>query len=151
MKKIQFLAIMVSLMIGLASCSKDDSGYGSNTTGGNTATTSSIITKGSWRITYFSDSGIDRTTIFSGYAFTFDSSGAVAATNGSSVTNGTWNSFTSTTDNQNKFMVSFGVTPPPLNALKNEWTIIEMSATRIRMQKNSVLAGHIDYLVIEKI
>jgi|SRR6218665_52561 len=45
---------------------------------------------GTWRIDSYSDGGTDETSHFTGYNFTFSSSDAVTATNGTVTNTGTW-------------------------------------------------------------
>ena len=48
------------------------------------------ISAGTWRITYFNDSGNDETNHFTGYNFTFASGNLLTATNGTLTHTGSW-------------------------------------------------------------
>lgn len=86
MKKINLITnILLALLVNfsITSCSTDDE---NDTTlqeniENNTQT-------GTWRITKFIDSGIDKTTDLSSYTFTFNNSGALGAFDGTNNFNG---------------------------------------------------------------
>ena len=116
---------------------------------GSTMQTSTVVTQGTWKITYFNDSGSDQTTNYTGYTFAFVSGGSAGAILGSVVTNGTWNSYND--DSQNKLYLSFGSTAP-LAKLKSDWHIVEETTVKIRMEDTSGGGnGSTDFLTIERI
>ena len=78
-------SILLVTLIGifsLSSCKKKDDKIKNEMTDN--------IQSGSWRVTNFIDSGNDETNNFSGFNFTFNSSGQVTAINGSTTHTGTW-------------------------------------------------------------
>ncbi len=145
MKRIQLIGFITAMVLGsFTSCTKD------STSSTSTAiATSTVLLQGSWKITYFNDSGTDKTTSFSGYIFTFVTGGSMSALNGSVVYNGSWT--THNDDSENKLFLDFGATPPPLDGLKHDWQIIEKTSVKIRLQDVSGGAGATDYLTFEKI
>ena len=141
---ISTIALLLLFTTTFISCSKDD-----NSSSSTTMQTSTVITQGTWKITFFNDSGTDQTANYTGYTFTFVNGGSAAAILGSVVTNGTWNSYND--DSQNKLYLSFGSTPP-LSKLKVDWHIVEETSAKIRMEDTSGGGnGTTDYLTIERI
>lgn len=93
---------------------------------------SQVASSGSWRVTLFTNSGTDETVNFSGYTFTFSSSGTVTAVKNGASQSGTWSVNTSS----NKFNIELGPkTAPnlPLGELTDDWKILSTSATEIRL------------------
>lgn len=87
-------------------------------------------TSGTWRVTLFSERGVDETTDFAGYSFTFSSNGTVTAVNGANSKSGTWSSSSS------KFNIDLGPktdSNKPLGELTDDWQIISVSETEIRL------------------
>ena len=145
MKKLQLMLIIMSVVMGsFSSCSKD-----STTTPGTTTATSTILLQGTWKITYFNDSGTDGTANYNGYIITFVSGGSVSVINGSIVYNGSWS--THNDDSQNKLYMNFGTTTSPMVELQKDWHLIEKTNVKIRMEDISGGAGGTDYLTIERI
>jgi hypothetical protein len=145
MKRIQMMAITMALVLGsFTSCTKNST---DNTV--TSTATSTILLQGTWKITYFSDSGTDETAMFNGYIFTFVTGGSVSAINGSLVSNGSWTTYND--DSQNKLSLDFGVTTAPLANLKHDWNIIEKTSIKISFQDISGGTGKTAYLTFEKI
>jgi hypothetical protein len=61
-----------------------------------------IAKAGTWRITYFWDTDKDETNNFTGYSFTFGSSGVLTATKGSTVITGSWSMTDSNSNDDSK-------------------------------------------------
>ncbi|MGG9963704.1 hypothetical protein [Ferruginibacter sp. SUN106] len=144
MKKIISLSIIALLLsTTFISCSKDVTTSSSTTT-----PTSTVVTQGTWKITYYNDSGADETTNYTGYTFAFTTGGSVSAILGSFVTNGTWTSYND--DSQNKLYLNFGSTVP-LSKLKVDWHIIEKTSIKIRLEDVSGGGSGTDYLTLERL
>lgn len=96
---------------------------------------------GTWRVTLFTDNGKDETSDFSGYIFTFDSNGtAIAAKGGGISKNGSW----SVSSSSKKFNLNFGVKSDankPLGELTDNWEIISVSATEIKLKDDNDASG----------
>ena len=78
-------AALMLLLAGLftfSSCAKDDERLEEKITNN--------ITQGTWYISNFDDSTVDKTDNFDGYNFTFTRAGVLTATKGASVAVGTW-------------------------------------------------------------
>lgn len=111
------------------------------------------VTAGTWRITYFNDSGVDETANFSGYNFTFAPSGTLTATNGSTTYTGTW-SITDSNSNDDSaddldFNINFNLTND-FQDLNDDWDITSHSSSKIELIDISGGNGGTDYLTFTK-
>ena len=75
MKKIKLIPLLAMIfMINVASmCSNDDDSPNTPNSADPTPVINTV-TQGTWRITFFEDSGVNETYHFTGYNFTFGSS-----------------------------------------------------------------------------
>jgi hypothetical protein len=111
----------------------------------------SIVTSGTWRITYYYDTDKEETTTFTGFNFTFAT--ALTATKGSTTHTGTW-SISDTNSNDDTmddlhFNIAF-TAPPDFEDLSDDWDILEVTDTRIKLIDLSGGNGGTDYLTFEK-
>lgn len=100
-----------------------------------------IVTTGEWYVNYFFDD-IDETGDFAPYTFTFNTDGSAQASTNNGNTAGTWSFITGSSIN--KFDLFFGDLDP-LDELDEDWEIIEVSETIIRLKDISG-DGSTDYL-----
>lgn len=111
------------------------------------------IQSGSWRVTKFIDSGNDETNNFSGFNFTFNSSGQVTVSNGSTTHTGTWSiSDSNSNDDSNDdlhFNLQFNLTNG-FEDLNDDWDISSQSENKIELIDISGGNGGTDYLTFEK-
>jgi len=143
--------ISIALLLFVAfACSDDDS-----STNISKDSIASIASSGTWRITYFYDTDEDETSSYSGYNFTFGSS-ALTATNGANTYTGTW-SVTDSNSNDDSmddlhFNIAFNSPPAPASFedLSDDWDIIEVTDTKIKLIDVSGGNGGTDYLTFEK-
>lgn len=143
MKTTQILAITtVMLALGFSACTKNDDSANPPATG-----TANIVQQGPWRVTLYSSNGTDEVNHFTGYLFTFNSNGTVAAVNNSSSINGTWNP--GTDDSQQKLYLNFG-TSLLFEDINDDWHILEKTSTKIRLEDVSGGNGGTDLLTFEK-
>lgn len=143
MKKYIFLFSIISFITLTSSmCSKEDDSSSSSS-----SNISNIVQSGSWKITYFNDSGTDKTTLFSGYNFTFNSNGSLDAVYSSATVSGTWTD--GTDDSQSKLYITFSSSP--FDKLSNDWHITEQSSVKIRLEDVSGGNGGTDYLTFERL
>jgi hypothetical protein len=128
-KKINQITLLIfAIATMIVSCKKDD-----NSTPSTPATnTTTIITSGSWRVSFYHESNDDHTSNYNGYTFTFNSNGTMTATNSGGTTNGTW----SNDDSQNEFHISIG-SSSPLSDLSNGWLIISKTSTEIDLKDDN--------------
>lgn len=152
MKKLKLIPILAALfMLNVASmCSNDDNTSNTNTVQNQVVSTA---TSGTWRITYFNDSGTIKTTQFNGYNFTFGSSNVLTASNGSNTFTGTWSVTDSNSSddsiNDLDFNILF-VSPAHYADLSDDWDIQSRTDTKIELIDVSGGNGGTDYLTFEK-
>jgi len=153
MKAKQFLyrsILFLGVFIFITSCSSDDDDT-SNTTTQNQLQNN--VQSGTWRITNFIDSGTDETYHFTGYQFTFNSSGVLTADNGSVSYDGIWsitNSSSSSNSNSDlDFNIYFNLTND-FEELNDDWDILSQSTTKIELMDVSGGNGGTDYLTFQK-
>lgn len=159
MKKVFYFGLVMLLSVTLFSaCTSDDDSSSDNSQ--QIAQIEGIVEAGTWRITNFNDSGQDETSDFTGYSFTFASSGTLTASNGTTTLDGTWSitndSSSSSDDDSNddddiEFNIFFPV--PDTNDfedLNDDWDIVSTSATRIELIDVSGGNGGTDRLTFEK-
>lgn len=151
MKSLKITRIFASLLLMLfvASCSKEDDNQGNSTQ----SQIQTNLQSGTWRITKFIDSGTDETNHFSGYNFTFNTSGVLNANNGTNSYNGTW-SITDSNSNDDSlndldFNIFFNLTNS-FEDLNDDWDILSHSSTKIELIDISGGNGGTDYLTFEK-
>ena len=153
MKKFKLISILsLVFVINVASmCSDDDDN--------NTADPSpviNIVSQGTWRITLYEDSGVNETTNYSNYIFTFGPNGVLTAANTTTFT-GAWsvtadNSTDDSPDSDLDFNILF-TTPAPasfVDDLSDDWDIVSYTATKIELVDVSGGNGGTDYLTFEK-
>lgn len=145
---IAILACLISLLT-FVSCKKDDSSPNNNIQN----TVQSNVQSGNWRITKFIDSGTDETNLFTGYNFTFNSSGVLNANNGTNNYDGAWsitdNNVNDDSQDDLDFNIIFNLTNN-FQDLVNDWDFISQSSTKIELIDISGGNGGIDYLTFEK-
>jgi hypothetical protein len=144
MKSINLAILGIFSLLLVLSCTKDNI---------NIAEVKSNVQTGTWRITKFIDSGKDETNYFTGYNFTFNSSGVLNANNGTNNYNGTW-SITDSNSNDDSpndldFNIYFNLTNNFLD-LNDDWDFISQSSTKIELIDVSGGNGGTDYLTFEK-
>jgi hypothetical protein len=107
------------------------------------------MSDGSWKITKYSDDGVDETSQFSAYTFTFDSNGTVSTGDFS----GTWStSEDNSNDDSNSdvdFNIAFAVSNN-LDDLTDDWEITSQTKDKLELQDVSGGNGGTDYLTFEK-
>jgi hypothetical protein len=145
--QLSFCAILLNLVF---SCSNDSS---SNNSVDPTPVINTVKT-GTWRITFYEDSGVNETTNFTGYNFTFAPSSVLTATNGSNTYTGTWsvtidNSGDDSPSNDLDFNIAF-TSPVNFADLTDDWNILERTDTKIKLVHVSGGNGGTDYITFEK-
>ena len=140
MKKILLIPVLLMMLCGLGSCSKSNDSTA-------IIPTSSIITVGNWKITYFVDNGSDHTSNYAGLKLIFISNGTVTSSNDLFSVNGTWVASLNTED---KLLLNFN-TGLQMEQLNHDWHILEKTSIKLRMEDVSGGGGGTRYLTIEKI
>lgn len=143
------LVLMLSFTM-LVSCStSDDSSDDSN----NTQTVVNTAQSGNWVITYYYDSDHEETSNFSGYTFTFGSNGVLTATNGGTTVTGTWSVTNSNSNDDSPNDMHFNIffsSPANFADLSDDWEIISVTSTKIRLTDVSGGNGGTDFLTFDK-
>jgi len=150
--KLSLLAFGFLCLLLFMSCSNDDDSSSNNNVQNDIE---SHVQSGTWRISNFVDSGADETSDFTGYNFTFESSGILNANNGSNDFNGTWSvtnndsNDDSPDDNDLDFNINFNLTND-FEDLNDDWDIVSQSANKIELTDVSGGNGGTDFLTFEK-
>ena len=119
-----------------------------------------IVQAGEWQITYFNDSGNNETAHFSGFSFSFNDDGSLAATSGMVTHTGLWNitddhgNSNDDDDNHHSDDIDFNIdfnSPDHFEELSEDWDIISITDTRIELIHISGGNGGIDYLTFERL
>lgn len=105
----------------------------------------SILTDGTWHVSYFFNNG-DETSNYNGYNFTFNSNGTVVAVKGTSTIGGTWSTFVNS--GQDILLLKFD--DSKLEELEDDWKITEYITTKVRLKNESSSSGETDYLYFTK-
>jgi hypothetical protein len=141
------MAILINLFF---SCSNDSSSSNSV----DPTPVVNTVNKGTWRITFYEDSGVNETSNFTGYNFTFGPNSVLTATNGTNTYLGTWsvtsdNSGDDSPSNDLDFNIAFS-SPSNFEELTEDWNIIERTDTKIKLVHVSGGNGGTDYITFEK-
>lgn len=148
MKKrtLYFVAIGFILSSMLASCSKDDVKTKNEIT--------DDMTSGTWKITYFNDSGDDETSNFTAYTFEFNENGDLKANSSSNNYTGSWSVTDSNSDDDSSddlhFNIQFNLSNE-FEDLNDDWDILEHTESKLRLEDVSGGNGGTDLLTFEKI
>ncbi|MBK5213295.1 MAG: hypothetical protein JJE55_06520 [Flavobacteriaceae bacterium] len=121
----------------ISNCSSNGGGFPSNF--------ETILTSGSWFVTYFFDDQ-DETSDFAGYEFTFATNNSAQAVSTTNTVDGTWSLTNSNTPDLNLF---FG-NNDPFDELDEEWDIIEATQDIIKLKHISGSDGSVDFLTYER-
>lgn len=132
-------------MLVMVSCKKDDIKQKENI--------ESQVSTGTWKISYFSDSGVNETVNFNGYNFEFKSDGTLTASNGTNTYNGTWSvtDSNSSDDSPNDldFNINFNLTND-FEDLNDDWDIISHTDSKLELNDVSGGNGGTDLLTFTK-
>ncbi|AUC78253.1 hypothetical protein CW736_02015 [Nonlabens sp. MB-3u-79] len=113
----------------------------------------SNLQSGTWRVTRFIDSGTDETNHFTGYLFTFNSSGVVNANNGTNNYVGSWSITDSNSADDSQEDLDFNINFNLIidfEDLNDDWDFISQSSTKIELIDISGGNGGADYLTLEQ-
>lgn len=153
MKKLKLIPLLALVfLLNVASmCSSDDDNSNSSQ---DPTPVINTVNQGTWRITFFEDSGNNETNHFTGYNFTFASGNVLSATNGTNTYNGVWSvtnddSNDDSPSNDLDFNIAFSA-PADFTDLTEDWNIITYTATKIQLIHVSGGNGGTDYLTFEK-
>jgi hypothetical protein len=117
-----------------------------NTGGNATPELTSVLTSGSWNISYCFYDNQDKTNYYAGYNFTFNTNGTVTAIKNTIQVNGTWQ--IENDGSIKKLVLHFD--GDTLNYIEEDWKVIEFTANIIRTRHGSNGGGENDYLTLSK-
>ena len=119
-------------------------------------------TSGSWVVARFEEDGVDQTSNFFGYSFTFDIDGILNVAKVDLLVTGSWSITSDSNSNYNDdssldadsnddvdFNIFFSSTSN-FEELSEDWEIVSYTETRIELKHVSGGDGSIDVLVFEK-
>lgn len=142
---IKYLVGALALILSVTSCKKDDVKQ--------KEAIESEIADGSWRISFFNDSGSNETANFNGYNFTFNNDGSLSASNGSNTYSGTWSITDSNSDDDSAddldFNINFNLTND-FEDLNDDWDIVSHTSTELKLIDVSGGNGGTDELTFVK-
>jgi hypothetical protein len=112
-----------------------------------------IMQEGTWRISYYYDTSVDETAIYSNYTYEFDPSSILSATDGANSFSGTWgiidtDPFVDTLPDLN-FNILFS-SPPSFAKLSANWKVIEATDTKVKLSSTGGSNGGTDYLTFDR-
>lgn len=140
----------LGIILPIFSCSSDDNNSNNSLI---QEEIQSNVESGTWRITSFIDSGTDETNHFTGYNFTFNTSGVLNANNATNNYDGTWSITDSNSNDDSQDDLDFNITFNLTNdfeELNDDWDFISHTSTKIELIDISGGNGGIDYLTFEK-
>src|SRR3989338_5807762 len=128
MKIMKLLAMSVVGLFAMSACKKDDVKA--------IEAIESEMASGTWRITRYIDSGNDETSNYTGYNFTFSSSGTLTATNGTTSYGGTWSVTDSNSNDDSEDDVDFNIylsATGNFEDLNDDWDISSLSSSSLSL------------------
>jgi hypothetical protein len=145
-----YISIFVLLFLTFSSCKKEDV----NATNPATDSTSTPqidntpMQQGKWKVILFQEGSNVETASFSGYEFTFQDNGGVVAQKDARRVTGGW--IMGSGNRYGKFILAFGQTDP-FEDISEDWTILEKTPTRLRLEHISGGDGSKELLTFEKL
>jgi hypothetical protein len=146
--------LMASLLV--TSCDDKNDDTGNDTAAKITEVSNRAVNGRQWRVTNYTEDGLDQTSAFVSYIFEFDTNNLLTVTNGSDNFSGNWTvTIDGSDDNKSEFGdVDFNIafTNPPMFAeLTEDWEIASISDTKIELKHTSGGNGMVDLLTFEKV
>ena len=132
--------ILLAIAVTATACKKDEDPL-------SPGNTSSTLTSGTWKVSYYYDKDKDETSHYSIYTFEFLNDGDLRIVGTRSEHTGSWSTYNS--DGYSKMNINAGSTDP-LSDLNDDWKIIENSDSKIKLEDQSG-DGSMEYLDFEKI
>ncbi len=154
-KKLVFLLAGITASLFISSCSNDEDDNDMDAV----QTVSDIqtnIVSGDWMISSYVDSGVDETSDYTGFTFTFNNDGVVSASSTAEMLTGAWsvemdNSMDDSSDSDVDFTLFFGVPDThDFDDLSDDWDVVSYTATMLSLRDVSGGSGEIDTLVFTR-
>lgn len=126
MKTLTNLSILLFVIISMSSCKNKN---------GSASPTSSIVTNGTWRVTYYWDKTKDETADFSGHTFQFNSNGNLLISHSSMNVTGNWmHEHDDSNGGIDKMHFSNCGTTSPYDNLNDDWVITSQTNSKIELK-----------------
>lgn len=139
MRTIHLFLAFIAFSFLIYSCKKDENISPSNS--------SAVLKDGTWKVTLFSEDGVNETHYFTGYSFDFMDNGTVKATSGANVVNGSWT--TRNDSGKTKLDLNFDDVNN-FDELDEDWEILTQNSSKIELKHVSGGNGTTDLLTFEK-
>lgn len=156
MKKNLFYAFVAVLSIGLlSSCSNDEDDNPLDPVQAVSDIQTNVVA-GDWIISSYVDSGVDETSDYDGYTFTFTADGVVSASSSAEMLTGAWSveqdsSNDDSPDSDVDFTLFFGVADThDFDDLNDDWDVVSYTSTMISLRDVSGGSGEIDTLIFTR-
>lgn len=144
-----YIPIFFMMSLVFISCETSDDAWETNEI--SVTDIRATVTSGTWVVALFEEEGLDETSDFSGFGFTFNADGVLRADSGDNSISGAW-SITSDDDDSKEdidFNIFFSF-PVNFAELSEDWDIVSYSDTRIELKDVSDDNSTVDRLFFEK-
>jgi len=156
MKKRIYYGCIALVSLGLiVSCSKDEDDNPIDPVQAVGDIQTNVVT-GEWMISSYVDSGVDETSDYDAYTFTFTSDGVVSASSPAEMLTGAWSvehdsSSGDSSDSDVDFTLFFGVADThDFDDLNDDWDVVSYTSTMISLRDVSGGSGEIDTLIFTR-
>ena len=142
---LRFVLLITAAVVTFVSCTKDESKS-------TVDEVSDTVKEGTWKVSYFYDSGKDKTVNYLGYNFVFGGNNVLNATKATNSYNGQWFVAKSTSDDD-LFSTIFKISMSPVDIfqeLNGDWKVVENTGSSLKLKDDSKGETAIDYLTFEK-
>ena len=114
----------------------------------------SILSEGTWKVSYFLDKNSNLTSEYSGFNFTFGTNEILTSNNAANTFSGKWsvvksNGIDNNPNNDLDFVISFS-SSETLMKLSEHWDVTEIEETKVRLKSKSDNVDGINYLTFKK-
>lgn len=144
-KRFLFVLLAILVVVSFMSCNKEES----KNTADEVADT---VKEGTWKVSYFYDSGKDETLNYSGYNFVFGGNNVLSASKGTNFYNGQW-FVTKSTSDDDLFSTIFKISIGPndiFQDLNGDWKVMANTGSSLMLKDDSHGDTAIEYLTFEK-
>jgi hypothetical protein len=115
--------VLLSLLLAITACKKSSDSS-------STLTLEQIITQGTWKVSYYTENGTDKTAAYNGSTLQFQGGGTLKVVKAGTSFAGSWN-INATFQTLGINISSFDLV---LLALNNDWKVTAVSETNVQMK-----------------
>jgi len=154
-KKLVFLLAAIAATMFISACSNDEDNNEMDAVQTVSDIQTNVVT-GEWMISSYIDSGVDETSDYAGFTFTFNGDGVVSASSSAEMLTGAWSvemdsSMDDSSDSDVDFTLFFGVPDThDFDDLSDDWDVVSYTATMLSLRDVSGGSGEIDTLVFTR-